>query len=525
MVNRKKTVFFTLSSFLLFIFFFTNLWAKENISKYNKPSVKLPDKQIDIAPPMAIGPFYSNYESSKMERVMPFYTPPFADFKITFDSNGKKFFDVENNFSLKGKILYSSEKVSKEVKKMRDDCLASQKDRAEEQRNLMCQLMPTYSFPEMSNVSILVQVWRADPDKAKASKKGDYLVDEFYGAENLTLKSGEEKGFEIKRPLVENLAPGQYYASFFVNQYKSFTLFNYPVNVFAPLVRFDFDVAGEGKPVSKTVLIDKDNIKINGQDYSAVLPPPLVKEVGGKVKFEVPVKNLGDDRADGKIAYTLQKWTEEDPKDILASEEEGFTLEASGERVFTFEFTAEELDSFGNLQLVLETAGAKSMTNVHFALAGKNRGVIRFLGISQDGRGDSWPFFCLRNAQWQGEFEGKLKLDFFDQTGKNKLAEWSEEGVMEARDGVCFVLKDKNLSNLDKNNCLMIKGTITDKSGKIVDEKEVFPSCSDLQAKKQLEKSTVKGLTSNSQLTWTIILGALLILMLAVFIKVKIYKK
>ena len=530
--KRKFKVF--LGAFLLMTLFFLpfkkGLAEEVPTTDANKPTIVADDQEVVISRQSLDeqNPFVYGSESLKMERTLPFYTTPFSDFKITFDSEDKKFYQGGEEALIGGKISYSSENSEQEVEKIKNDCLSDQKDKTEERRKIICETPPIYYFSDFSDVSILVQVWREEEDRTKMREKGDDLVDEFYAVENILLKEKEEKGFEVKWKAPENLKPGKYYASFFVNQNKRFTLFNFPVNIFAPLTRFDFEIMrGEGD-LEGGVKIDKDKIKINDEDYSQVLPAPEVDGSSGKINFKIPVSNPREKEETGTVTYILQRWTQENPIEVITKKEEPLKLAGGSEETLNFEFSPEEFDSVCNLQVVVQSEKTKSMTDIHFVVKGKNRGVIRFLGMGKErSSDDSWPFFCLRNAAWQGAFEGKLKLDFLD--GNNqKIKDWEVAGEIEARDGVCFVIKDSAFSNLSKNSCLKMKGSVMGKDEKVTDEEEVYYNCNSAEKANQLQKnedSFFKITLQKKREALIFLAGLVLIIIVVVFFGIRKYIK
>lgn len=467
------------------VFSFSQKTFAENASNNNdnKPEKKAPDQDVVISAGDVDqnNSFVFGSKILEMERTLPFYSEPFSHFQVDFSTDNKKFFQAGEEVLIRGSLSYTSRTSEEEVKKAQDNCLADQANKTDDQKKAVCEAPPVYYFPSFSDVSVLAQVWRQEEDKVKMQAKGDNLVDEFYIGNGFKILENEKKDFGVRWKIPENLKPGKYYVAFFINQHKSFTLSGFPVNIFSPSFRFDFDVIrGEGNSEGG-VRIDKDNIKINGKDYSQVLPAPSVQRDNGNINFEIPVLNPSEKAEIGAVTYKLQRWTQEDPGDLITEKTESFNLAPGSQESLRFGFSPGEKDSFCNLEVTVQTEKTKTMTDIHFAVAGIDRGIIRFLGIAK-GRNSNNPFplFCLRNAQWQGIFDGKLKLAFSDASGKS-VKDWESEGKIEAKDGVCFVIKDQTISDFAKSNCLKIDGKLEGKNGELFDEKNALYNCGDLE--------------------------------------------
>lgn len=506
------------------VFGLPSVKASEKIAL--KPTVDGGNKVLDIQKTFNKSkPFLSDFEGGGLERVLPFYSAPFSAFEINLESLENKSFKAGEELSLGMDITFSSKNIASELEKIRDLCFTSNQGRNQAEKELACQSGPLYSFDKMEDVSVLTQIWRQDPNRLGGSQKGDFLVDEFYGAEKIDLLKGETGHFNLRWKVPAGLPSGKYYASFFINQYKSFTLLNFPVNVFSPSNRFDFEI-NEEETGKGSLVINKDNVKINGYDYSQVLPVPNIKESDGKIKFEVPVLNTGDREVTGELTYRMSRWTQEDPKDKLEEKRRTVTVQGKSQEVLNLEFPADQLDSVCNLQVSVVQENTKSMIDIHFAIEGKNRGVIRFLGVAKDERNVYRPFFCLRNAQWTGQFEGKFSLSFFEGNGNKPVGEWVQDGIMESRDDVCFVLKGEKIPNLVENKCMKIEGQIFDQNNLSRDKKEIFFNCSGSESSQRMEiiPPTSGGKFFGSVKIWLLSIGFLTVGGLLWFLK-KYFKK
>ncbi len=469
----NKTRVFLIFVGLIFFITFSNVKARDEINDKNQKEVSAPEKTI-IIPKSNFerdSVFFKGSSEKGLKSVMPFYGAPFLNFEIDFDSSNKKVLHAGEKMIFSSNVRYSDDNKTEEIEKIKNECLEDQKKVGGSEVN--CQTPTMYSFPHLDDISILAQIWREETDSDIRKLKGDYLVDSFYVLEGANLIKNQKQPLNFEWDIPEKISSGKYYISFFINQNKSFSIFGFPVNVFAPYLRFDFQLEG---PSGQDFLIDKNNIKIDGKDYSQILPIP-VAEKKDKIIIEVPIKNNSSEDSLVSVKYELQKWTQEDPKDLVKKTEESLDLKAGEEKIVKFDFEPKELDSFMNLKVTAFNEQCRSMIDIHFSIRGTNRGVIRFLGFGLNDEKQTYePIFCLRNANWTGDFKGKFNLDFVD--SEDRIVHQLElEDMIGSEEGICLALENDIVKSGIANSCIVMKGTLKNENDLISDKKEVKFGC------------------------------------------------
>lgn len=412
-------------------------------------------------------------EEAGIKRVLPFYTYPFTKFGVSFDDAGKQTYQAGESLNLKGKVAYPSQINAEELEKIKKECNGDPTTSPEFKKET-CNSPEIYKFPYFKKTALLAQIWREDENQGQRKEKGDFLVDEFYVFEERTLKEGVAQEFTLKWNIPGGINEGRYYVSFFLNQDKNFSLLGFPVNVFAPYTRFDFSVT-RGAEKEDGVIIDKNNVKINGSEYSQVLPIPLVKAKDNKFLFEVPIANLSSQDEQVTVLYELQKWTEENPENLISNSKEEISLRKGEKRNLSFTADFDRVASFSNLKITAVGKKYKSALNIHFAAQDKNGGVLRFLGLGENQKDKLfYPMFCPRNAQWSGTFPGKIRITLTKENGESQV--WEKEDTIPAKDAICFVLTEEKMK-LKNPGCVEIKGEILNSQNKLVDRKSVSLDC------------------------------------------------
>jgi len=395
---------------------------------------------------------FVNQEQEDMEMVYPYHADPLNDFDLSFDSQGRKNYNAGDQLKLNGSVKFTP-RGEEEIKKLTEGC-----------EN--CKVPPVYNIPLLDDVGIYVQIWRRD--EQDGAIRGDYLIDEFHAAEGLTLRAGKAQNFSVEWQIPGEIKGGQYYLSFFIDSNKRFNLKGMPLVVFLSAADYDFYVT-KPEEAGNGVELDKDNILINDESYVYRQPAPTVEPKEGEISVVVPLVNLNTDKQEINVRFELNGWGQGDPADSLLIKKDVVTLEPGEIVDLIYVFNPDNINSVYNLKAVAAAANSISTSNVRFVVKDKNRGLFGFLGVAEKDN-SLLPMFCLRNAQWIGTFDGKVKVtknDFKD----NQIASWEKTGSMEARDR-CFVIKDQNMRI--NEGVVKLKGEIYNKEGKVVDTRTVM---------------------------------------------------
>ena len=380
-----------------------------------------------LSQPVVAGPFTGGKEAD-MEEILPFYTSPLTryDFLVT-TANQKQSFKPGEKITLNGRIGYSfnvgeSQKALDGLKGCKEGCPNS----------------GVYRFPVLPEVGVFVQVWRKDEDKAQ-SLEGDYLVDEFYAAENINLAENVSKEFSTDWQTPAGLKDGNYYFFFYVNSAKRFTLDGSPLVAFNQAAVYNFRITNTEN--SNGLEIDKNDISINGKSYIYRQPAPEIQPENGKITVAVPLSNLSPETREAKITYQLFGWGQEDPADLVDAKQVSKTIGAGEKSNLEYTFSPPETGSLYSLKIRATNATSVSTANIRFVVKDQARGIFRYLGQALDGAGNLQPVFCLRNAAWAGLFHGKVKITAFDKNNK-LLGAFEKEGSMRSEDR-CFAIGNR----------------------------------------------------------------------------------
>lgn len=387
-------------------------------------------------------------QSEKIRASFPNHRFPFTVWKIDIKSKNQFSFKPGDSLELKADLSYEF-KGQENAKKLQEACLGLNDNQED-----ACKLPQLFGVSEFKNLGVVAQIWRKD--EGENSNKGDYLIDEFYALSDGSAKDKEKLPFSVKWKVPNKIKDGDYYLLLFANQNKYFDLLGNPLTIFSEGERFDFGVEGNEGGLE----LDKSAIKINGADYAYRAPAPSI--TGESVNVELPLKNLGFKEETAQVKYEIYRWGRTNPKDLIEVKNENKKIAAGGQEMLNYVFKLNDTDSVYDLKISAESDSSKTVAYARFIANGKGRGIIRFLSVI-DENGQPKPYFCIRNANWEGKFKGKIRL-----TANNQVF-MEEEGTLNAEEENCFVAKN----SLPANVCQRLNLEVVDQNGNATDRQSI----------------------------------------------------
>lgn len=477
MITKTKLILATGLGVVVLTLSSQNIWAvttpsknTNNSEKYNydqmmenaeaqmNSALKNGSGQVNVSQPFIV---------KGAEEVYPFYTDPFVHFNMNIgqiNPNQKEPPKPGSSLRLKLNVGFNSQAGS-QAQNFLKDC-------KEKNPGSSCLNSAIYNLNRIGNTSIFAQIWRKDQNPNNA-KKGDYLIDEFYVNDGTELLENQPKDFQFNWQIPGEVQPGDYYINFFLNANKSFDMWGTPLSVFSAGQIYNFSIPNQDG-LNPGIELDKNNIKVNGDNYAYRLPAPTVTPgKDGNVKITIPVKNLDKSSQDIKAVYQLYSWSQTNSRNMVNSKEETKTLNSNGSTELTYTFQPNEKDSVYNLKVIVTGDNSKSTADIRMVIKGMNEGIFRYVGLVSGEDKKSYPMFCLRDAAWEGIFKGKVAILFTNNKG-GKDQVWSQD-VQLRPETRCFVVKDMPLESAI---CGKLTGKIFDASSNLVDNEEVNYSCS-----------------------------------------------
>lgn len=434
------------------------------VEEIEDPSLLTPEIEQEMEEYSA-GITKENTFEGDFTETLPFFNDQFNQFSLELSKNNRRSYRAGDRLDMLGSLTFTSTAESSYLD-FKKNCLESLSG----QEKSRCLLSPTYFFKHYPETGIFVQIWQKDRDE-KGALSGDYLIDEFYALNGFDLKEGEKKDFAINWKTPPDLENGDYYLTFSVLNNQAFELSGSPLLAGAPKTVYDFKITN-GAEKSSGVKIDKNGIKINGVGYSYRAPAPEIKPEAGEnsINVELPILN-GEGENKVSLRYELYRWSQTDPKNLIDSREESLYLKANEQSKVSYKFDPGQLESVYSLKIVAKAKDSISTSNVRFVIKNRSKAIFRFLSLAGD-RSGNYPFFCLKNANWSGIFQGTVQIELKDSIGN--LINSASQKTNIRPETRCFIALD---NKVESNECLVLKAKISDRNGKPVDEKEFILPC------------------------------------------------
>ena len=458
-------------------------------------------------------------QNKNIVKALPIYSFPLTRFNFSF-----AFTDEKTNYvggetlQASGTLGYTSNQ-KEEVDKIMQQCRIREKSQLEQCPDQNCKdrgegacNFKGYSLPFIEDAGIIAQVWRMDSDEEYL--KGNNLIDEFYVARDLGLEENQPQKFSLAWKIPEELQSGSYYLALSVNGSDRFNFMGFPFNPSSKAVAYGFKI----KSSNPGIVIDKNNIILNGKPYNYIEPVPVISE--NEAKVDLAIENLNPKEEKVKVKYEIAEWSQEDPGDIIGGKEEYIDIPANSDKDFHISVPIAGLCSTCNIKVTASTGKSVSQSNIRFSQGTEGMGIFRFLGIAKTEEGKLAPVFCPRSAHWDKKTSNReIKISLLD--SKDEIINiWSGKGLIPT-DTICYIIKDSSL-NLENVSYVKIKGEIYNDGKELEDQKEIIYNLSQKRQGSD-QKENVPGETEDdNKMVLIIFLISLILIALAAFVAIKI---
>lgn len=337
--------------------------------------------------------------------------------------------------------------------------------------------------------------------------EGQFIVDEFFALEKVTLNANEKKPISFTWTPPKNLKAGDYRADYFFSVGKKFNLGGLPFTNEVIIGFADFKV---DSAITTGVAFDKSSTKVNDAKYNHIGAWPNLKE-GEKAVIGQNIKNTSAVKKTVSVQYDLFYWDSLNETDKIDSKKESITLEAKSQKEFSYTIPKITRSVYYLRITALSSDGQKSIVNIRVA-SDLESPRINYPAINKfplKAGEDFTLFSCYHNTSYI-DTEGEVKVFLTDDKGKS-IGELSYKGVipsaMSAQKVDLKALKDLFTVNL--------KAEVYNKAGVLVDKYETRYSCDNLNS----DKCPVAGAGSDfGFVAVMIILGAILILIILILL-------
>ncbi len=365
----------------------------------------------------------------------------------------------------------------------------------------------TNSYPIVDG-SVYIKIFRKAP-QSNVQSNGWELVDQFFAQKDLDIDNKKQLPFSFTWKIPAYAVGGEYKAAtYFVTQDR-FNLSG---------LSFTDDITGTIIPFkitseqTKTVVFDKDSVKVNDQKFLFTSFIPKVN-LGDKVDVTFSLKNEHITSKNTQITYTTYSWDGLRSEKILNTKKETITLKANETKPLSYTITDTTYPVY-YLTIESKTDDVKSIINVRFARTGVEEARLNFPSITtyplQKGV-ETTMFSCFHNSGLGESIpNGKVVMTLTDGKGK-QLDTYTWEGDIT---GKMMGIKKSFTPKKDYSHLILITDLYTD--DKLIDSSRSYYECEKLnQELCALEANNAVGETSSTMM-YVVIALAILVLLVAI---------
>lgn len=318
-------------------------------------------------------------------------------------------------------------------------------------------------------------------------EEGNYIVDEFFIKENVSLKEGEVQALSFKWNIPENITGGNYRIDYFFSVGKKFNLGGLPFSNEVVIGATEFSIDSSQKSF---ISFDRSKTVVNGEKYRHIGNWPIFGSEE-KVVINQPLLNSFDQEKKIKVTYSLYHWDSLNKNDLKDSKTEEIVIPAKSSK--DLEYVIPQMDdAVYYLQIVAESGVEKSIINIRVTSPQENIRLnypaITKFPINQSD--DFTLFSCFHNGSSISS-EGRVEIILADEKGV-EVGKFQYQGAITSS-----MLAEKAELNAKKDyEFLKLSAKTYDKNNNLTDEYEAIYDCKEFNSCK--EKSTVGSIGLSS---------------------------
>ena len=372
--------------------------------------------------------------------------------------------------------------------------------------------------------SIYVKIFQKQIDAKAAQSNGNFLVDQFFVKEGITLDAKETKTFEFMWTVPAWAPEGDYLTFTYFESAKKFNLLGLSFTDDITGGRGNFKVKSDFK---NSVMIDKNNVKVGGKKLLFATPSPRFTK-DEAIAIELPIKNPTKTAQEATITYDLYYWDSLNNSQKIDTKKETINLKAGETKKLAYQITDTKYPVY-YLVATTKWHDFSSIADIRVIREGLDRGRINFPGIKSFPikKGEANTLFVCAHSMGtipgnststdeigvSAPIQGKLEISLVDgQNNQIKKYAWSGEITSEMMGFKADFTPDKNYSSFQ------IKAALYDASNQIMDEATLKYDCNEINKTKCLQDEVAPGVDKKSIPYKYIGGGVLLLLIIAMVI-------
>lgn len=322
-----------------------------------------------------------------------------------------------------------------------------------------------------------------DIPNADINRSEILVLDEFVVADNITLDAGAS--YEVSYPflLPLNAPSGDYQIYFYAIEQDRFNMSGLSFTNDIVASRIEFNVLGN---TADHVYLDQTQIVVGEQPHNVMAF--ITKHLSGKaIPVTIPLYNSGDSEKQMNVTYDLYSWDDASATNKIDSKIEQVTVPAKSEVQLKYSISKPDTSVYylsisaepSNQEQDTSVFKEKTISNIRLSVDGLSKTRLNFVGINQyplQKDSEATLVTCFHNTNnIESTNNSKVLTVMYDMKGK-ELARTEFEGKTNPNI-VGLIQKFKPKRNISE---FVIKSTVYDEKGEIIDEVEKVYSCQDI---------------------------------------------
>ncbi|MDP1884395.1 MAG: hypothetical protein Q8L10_03410 [Candidatus Moranbacteria bacterium] len=333
--------------------------------------------------------------------------------------------------------------------------------------------------------AVYAKVFRSQKDQDQAHANGNFLVDQFFVQEDISLGAKEQKKINFTWQVPNYAVSGDYQIAMFFTSAKKFNLLGLSFTDDVVGNTLNFSVVGE---LDRNVEFDKNAVKTNDQDYHFAAFPPRFKDEDITVKTSLV--NATPEAQSIPVVWKLYSWDGQTEENLIETKNETIQIDSNATKQLTYVIKDK---AFPVYYLVAEARyqDTKSILDIRTVRENVNKVRINFPSITNyplKQNEKNTLFVCAHNSGTADVIDNnKLVVTLLDENQK-EIHKYAYQGQIS---GAMMGLKEEftpkqNYATFYIKSELFTDGQLVDSAQMKYDCRQLDPEACPSQAKSQI---------------------------------------
>lgn len=300
--------------------------------------------------------------------------------------------------------------------------------------------------------------------------EGNYIVDEVFLMENISLSSGEEREIESSWNIPEDIASGDYRIDYFFSVGKKFDISGITYSDKVVAGSSEFTVVSNQ---ASAVFFNGASTEINGKNYKQS-KSEFIFNSQEEISIKQSIRNSFSEDKEATVTYNLYGKNFLNQESLVNTKTEKVILKSQENRELLYVIPGMDKSSY-YLQIIAESGKSKSIVNIR-VLSSQEDATFKYIAVTKFPipKGDKFTLFSCFSNGFNVESEGKMEVLLRDEKDV-EVGRIDYDGTIRGSESMekTDIVSDKDY------NYLKLTAKIYDKNNNLLDEYETVYDCGD----------------------------------------------